>query len=622
MIISKSHINLLIVTTICILIGHNGYAQHNAIVVDETTHIEIRHGWRTEQVSTTIQINDRESSDYAEIEIYYNDDEKLTIHSAEILNKFGMVVRKLKKKDIQSVSDISRSAFYQDNLVKRFSLKWHDYPYQVRYSYTRGSNTIVYVDYWHALKYFKLPTQHTEESVSLPLDYKVNVFKSDSIDIDITTIGNQKIYSWHLDEVKPVIQERYAPPRIELVPFVALIPESFHYGTVGSFASWKDYGQWLYNNNRNLYKLTREEELTVDKIVTEAHSDLEKIKLLYYYLQDNTRYINVSIDEGGLVPYPAEYVCKNKYGDCKALTVYMKAMLDHIGVKSYYTPVYGSSNPRRVEPTIPGQQFNHVILTIPMDNDTLWLENTANYLPFGYLGEFTANRYALFVDDSASRLIRTYSGPLSSTKISHTKIELSANGSGTKYVYNTYKDVAYESYADLFKNWSANDQDEAIRKVVKHARHELTEWSFKSHERDSAIIDLELNYTVNGQVRKLGSSYVIEPPGLGIPDFKKPDARRNPVVIQVTKNLVDSTFYDVSGLANAKVTLPASQSIESPYGVYQQYCEVTDKGIHFHRSFKLLKGRYSLEKYEEFYTFINQIHKIEHQNKIIFKKST
>ena len=54
----------------------------------------------------------------------------------------------------------------------------------------------------------------------------------------------------------------------------------------------------------------------------------DKVKKIYQYMQNKTRYVNVSIGIGGWMPMSPEEVRKKGYGDCKGLTNYMKTMLN------------------------------------------------------------------------------------------------------------------------------------------------------------------------------------------------------------------------------------------------------------------------------------------------------
>ena len=50
-------------------------------------------------------------------------------------------------------------------------------------------------------------------------------------------------------------------------------------------------------------------------------------------------YISIGLDEGGLVPLSAGKVHEVKYGDCKALSFYMKSLLDLFGIQANYVVV-------------------------------------------------------------------------------------------------------------------------------------------------------------------------------------------------------------------------------------------------------------------------------------------
>ena len=70
----------------------------------------------------------------------------------------------------------------------------------------------------------------------------------------------------------------------------------------------------------------------------------------------------------------------------------MVAMLKEAGIKGYYTIIMAGKNAPEVIPDFPNDQFNHIIVAVPNNRDTLWLECTSQTNPFGYLGHFTGDR--------------------------------------------------------------------------------------------------------------------------------------------------------------------------------------------------------------------------------------
>ena len=52
-------------------------------------------------------------------------------------------------------------------------------------------------------------------------------------------------------------------------------------------------------------------------------------------------------------------------------------------------------------------QGNHIIIRVPMDSDTVWLDCTMNDSPFGFLDDFTDDRAVLLVNKEGGTIGRT-----------------------------------------------------------------------------------------------------------------------------------------------------------------------------------------------------------------------
>ena len=99
------------------------------------------------------------------------------------------------------------------------------------------------------------------------------------------------------------------------------------------FESVKDLYAWYRSicdstgNDASLLK-DKVAELTAGK-----KTDLEKIESLFYWVQDNIRYIAFEDGIMGFKPDAAQNVFKKKYGDCKGKANLLKEMLyENIGM--------------------------------------------------------------------------------------------------------------------------------------------------------------------------------------------------------------------------------------------------------------------------------------------------
>jgi transglutaminase-like putative cysteine protease len=134
---------------------------------------------------------------------------------------------------------------------------------------------------------------------------------------------------------------------------------------------------------------------------------VKKAKIIYKYVQEKSRYVNISIGIGGWKPMLASDVDRLGYGDCKALSNYTKALLKAVDVPSYNTILYGNPKKRNIEADFVSMQGNHMILAIPNKNSFIFLECTSQVDPFGYQGTFTDDRDVLVVKPEGGEIVRT-----------------------------------------------------------------------------------------------------------------------------------------------------------------------------------------------------------------------
>ena len=612
---------LIYLITILLFSGNLHYVKANSEILNYTTDVTYENGQLIVEKSYLIEIADPETDWLSDISIYYDKTLDLDILEAVILDQSGKKLRKLSDREITTRSNFSYGTFYQDGLVKEFSLKWNEYPYRIRYSYRRTARQFLFIANWYPIVYSDVAIAKAELNVDIPDDYLVSMSYDDQFNYSKETGKKNRIYhSWTIENYQAKEREAFSPPFRELEPKVILVPNQFNYGVAGSARDWRQYGNWHENLNKGLDQLTEGEKRAVDKLLVGITDTKEKVKILYNYMQDHTRYINVDIDVGGMKPYPASYVCKNKYGDCKALTIYMKALLNYIGVPSHYSVINSGSNPERINTSQPGQQFDHVILCVPMESDTLWLENTSSYSPYNYLGSFTQNRLTLLVDGENSQLVRTpamHPDDVLESKIYHFKLD--KNGTGKLEFDGSFNGEVFEYFSYAEKQVDEDDQKRYLEKMIGLKRSEILDWQVDIRDRNVSHADVAVQCNVTSQFRNLGDLLAISLIPLKTYELEKPEDRKLPVRVTMPVYQIDTVVYQLPFLDEYTFEFPKPKVLENQFGkLTVDYSQTGDELI-VARTFQLNTGDFPVGEYAEFYDFFEQIKNYQKKSKIILK---
>jgi len=362
------------------------------------------------QFSKVITILNSKASDLGDFRCFYKEgSEKVSNISIDYFDADGRHIKSVKPKELDDRLARDKSDFTTDYRVKTGESGISNYPFTIAMSWREESKSTFSFPSWTPLYSEKLTVESSNYKLENLSGIELRVLERNLEEYNIERNGE---FSFSLREQRLNRTEQFSGPSSEQRPQVLISPISFVYeGYEGHYDDWESFGRWVFHDlleeRSNLDKETIRRDL--DPVLSDETDPVKITEQLYDYLQENTRYIYIGLDEGGQVPLSTQKVHNVKYGDCKALSFYMKALLDAYDIKSNY--VFVRANPDLPENLVVDYPHfypaNHIILNVPMAEDTLWLECTSNDKPFNFLGGFTDDRLVFQVDSEGGKLIRT-----------------------------------------------------------------------------------------------------------------------------------------------------------------------------------------------------------------------
>lgn len=338
--------------------------------------------------------------------LFYDNLNEVVSFEAEVTNpKTGKVIQKAKIRDMTDAAIYSSSSVFDDNRHKYFEIKSGIFPVKVRIVSETKSKTNFHFRDWVPVHRYNQKVIESILEVSFPtsigMRYKELNLLGERSSADLA--GTSKII-WiekDLPVQSPSLKDE-DDHKLLLAP-IGFAMENY----VGKMEDWSGLASWQYELNKGRNELPEEFKSKIRSMVMDVDSPYEKINILYSYLQKNFRYVSIQLGIGGWQTMKADQVVDYSYGDCKALTNLMQAMLETVGIPSNYTLVFAGTDVDDIETDLPSNQFNHVILQVPMNENPVWLECTSNLLPAGYLGDFTKNRHVLVTNAEGGFLTKT-----------------------------------------------------------------------------------------------------------------------------------------------------------------------------------------------------------------------
>ena len=361
--------------------------------------------------------------------------------SIRVYDAQGILLNKYTRKDLSNESG-NWGDLVRDGKIYYLMINALHYPLTIESEYEQIYNGIFSYPAFNIQKP-KQSVEKTEYVLKLPRDMEFR-YKEKNVDIKPRIDDSDKkylSYSWSDSALPARAYDEESGLVKNSFPMIVMAPTKFELdGYEGDMTSWKNLGLWYNSLVKDDNKLSPEYRNEILALVKDVKDDHEKIKILYNYLQKNFRYVSIQLGIGGLKPFSANFVHKNKYGDCKALSNYMEACFNAVNIKSYSAWIEAGADARsKDDPAFPYDHFDHQILCIPMPGDTMWLECTSSTKDPGFMGKFTDDRDALLLTENGGVLVQTPKNTAAANTFTcNSVVSLNEDGSGSaKILVNT-----------------------------------------------------------------------------------------------------------------------------------------------------------------------------------------
>ncbi len=554
---------------------------------------------------------------------YYDPGTRLSNIEALVYNENGKEIEKIKKKDFFDVSAVDGGILYGDSRIKLFRYTPTSYPYTVDFSYTYTTSNTAFLPKWMPVDDYMVSTERSvfTMNINAGLKWRKKEINFDGYPIDNYSEGAN--LSYEMTNVGAQKREMMSPSFYSFEPQLMVALNSFHLeGVDGAATNWKEMGQWQYDNllvNRDI--LPQSTVNLVSQKLDGVTDKVEKIKRIYKFVQDNTRYISVQLGIGGWQPISAEEVDRVKYGDCKGLTNYTKALLKSQGIESYYSVVYAGSTKRGMVKDFASIQGNHVILNVPNEADDIWLECTSQQIPFGFLSDFTDDRDVLVVTPQGGKIKHT-KAYLNDENLQVTKavMKISASGDLAGEVIIQTQAIQYDQHSSI-ESMTDKKKDEYYKEYWDNINGLKIEKAVFNNDKENVKFIENVKISGSSYASQIGEELMFKPNAFNASSFVPDRYRNRKLPFEIARGYTDEDEFIIQ-LPEGYILneLPENVTINSDFGTYNMTMEkLNDTELRYTRKIQIYRGFYDKDLYGDYRNFRRSIKKTDNL-KLVLKK--
>ena len=548
----------------------------------------------------------------------YNQFVRLTDYDFEIyyLNRF-----RSQKYPPQRISLTDDAIFFDDNYGQVYGFQAQEAGQRCRFSYNYEYTDAKYLTrvFFHQ----GIPIRQSSISFKVPswleLDIIEKNFGNYKIKREVKKDKNFTSYTYTADNLTGIKQEPSSLARPYYLPHLVITVRGYtvNQKKYDGFRSLDDMYAWynfLYKKAEN-----KPEEIKgiVNQLLQGKSNDIDKIKTLYYWVQDNIRYIAFEEGYSGFVPQTVQEVYKNKYGDCKGMANLLTEMLKIAGYDAHFAWIGTREIPYDRKEIQSLCVDNHAISVLYHQGKTYFLDGTEKYVQLGK-NAYRIQGKNVLVQHGDTYKVEDVPPAVMEENQMQTRANLVLKGNKiTGRVTMTFDGEAKSFFHYIYNNIPSAKRKDFINNLLKLNGNNTEASNVKTSDfknRDIPIVlegDIEISNQVT-QVENLAYTSIDFFPGT-IVDFIPDEERQNPIDIDHVFVASDEVTLELPAKAKPQTLPPAFQSEFNKNSMEASYA-VNNNKIVLKKKMQLSAPVIQNNEFGAWKSFLNKIKEFNRNN--------
>ncbi|OUR90758.1 hypothetical protein A9Q87_12445 [Flavobacteriales bacterium 34_180_T64] len=313
---------------------------------------------------------------------------------------------------IETKREFDNGIFYSDQESKNFI-----FPAVTKGAITNLSYKEIIKDP-HFLGLFRfgsyVPTKNAQLSIEFPKNVTIGYidFNTEEIQVDFKKEDSKHgyTYTWSVKNIDGFQGEEDSEGALHYLPHIIVYIKSYEERgkTYNVLSDVNDLYKWYTSLVKQIDDQSLEKVYVIAEEITESITgEKNKAEAIFNWVQNNITYVAFEDGLGGFIPRSASSVCDKRYGDCKDMANLLYVMLNHVGIEAHRTWI-GTRDRTYSYFEVPTPMVdNHMITAAIIDDETIFLDATDSYVPFGMPSAFTQTKEALLgIDTDTFKVIK------------------------------------------------------------------------------------------------------------------------------------------------------------------------------------------------------------------------